>query len=416
MESLPLSTFNPEKLGIDISATQKNLTYLYGLTDFFNFVFQDTTTLNLLLTANATEAAEIYSKFLQHSSILTLSGIQTLIGSTIKLILIEDSDRIGVTYNYNVDTPISSAKYLADRPFLPNKVLENGVDFSFVQSGINGCILHFAQPLNSYNFSQRVSSTGVNQYAIWVMDSVIDEQMIYNNYGSLLNVNPQISEETFSNFIFGLYYLYYNGPTLRVMEQALNLVLGVPLIRSPGTILDIRYNGETHQYIIITNTDQYLLPQGLTPLVNIGDSVNITDSLGKWIVLKDFISSGNWWEGVNIPISMIKNLVGNQTNRIVTPESNYDYIMENYLFRNSFLIQMNIGNTPIYSKYFSYIQSILYNAKPAWALPVFIWSYNATYPYPESIGTISDGSVTIEQGVPIPSNTINSFDINGNYI
>lgn len=67
MESLPISTFNPEKLGIDISATQRNLTYLYGLTDFFNFVFQDTATLNLLLTANATEAAEIYSKFLQHS-------------------------------------------------------------------------------------------------------------------------------------------------------------------------------------------------------------------------------------------------------------------------------------------------------------------------------------------------------------
>lgn len=382
---VPISEFSEE--GVDVGSFNRNLTYLYGLSDFFSFTFEDTETLNLMLEAGAVEASEIYSKFLQMTSSLTISDIQDNVGSSIKLVLISEADQIGVIPKYKVNLPIASAKFLANRPFLPTETLQEGVDFRIVQETETTASIQFARPLSEYRFSKRATESGIDEYAIWMTDVKVDEQLMYKHYGKILGVAPEISSEQFSNFIYGLHYLYFNGPTLQVLEQGMNLVLGIPLPRGPGVVLDIRNNVESDRYVVITDTDQYLLPSGINPTVSIGDSIDTGTSIAKWIELRDYVADGKWWINVSIPPSIIRDNSNSQNNRFAREGSRFDYIMTNYLKTHTFLVRVNIGAFRD-NKYFPYLSDILYNSKPSYAQPIYVWKLD--------VGS-DDLSLTIEE-------------------
>lgn len=372
---VPQSIFNQD--GVDIGQDTRNMSYLYGIADFFSYVFEDTSNINLLLEANAVSASDIFSKFLQLTSSLTLAGVQTSVGTSIKLILISDSDQIDALPKFKVDVPISSAKFISNRPFLPTELLEEGVDFRIVQSDISSCVIQFARPIADYKFSKRPTPTGSSEYALWLTDAILDEQLMYKHFGSILGVKPEVSSEQFSDFIYGLYYLYLKGPTLRVLEQGLNLVLGIPLPRSSSTVLDIRIKVDTNQYFIITDNEQYLLPTGINPAVAIGDTIGIGTTLGKWVEVKDFITDGKWWINVGIPSTIIPIRPLSQLDRFALEGTRFDQMMTEYLFRNTFLISINVGafNT---NKYFEYISDIIEKVKPTNAQPIFVWNIDMT--------------------------------------
>lgn len=406
---IPKSIFTKD--GIDVGQDRRNMTYLYGISDFFSYIFEDTTNVNLLLESTSTSASEIYSKFLQLTSSLTIADIQENIGVGIKLILISDEDRIGVTTKYKINQPISSAKFLSNRPFLPTELLEEDIDYRIIQVDTESCEIQFARPINEYSFSRRATVNGSDQYAIWMTDAVIDEQLMYKYYGSILGVNPEISGQQFSDFVYGLYYVYFNGPTIKVLEQGLNLVLGIPLPRSSSTVLDIRVKVDTDQYFIITDNEQYLLPSGILPSVSVGDTIGIGTTLGKWVELKDYVTDGKWWINVSIPPDIIRRKPSSQSFRFALEGSRFDYLMTEYLFRNTFLIQINVGafNT---NKYFQYIADIVSKAKPAGAQPIYVWQVDMTDNDYTEIEELSF-SISLISSLRY---TINTFPINDYYI
>lgn len=410
---LPLSLF--DNTGIDVGSGTRNMNYLYGLADFFSYVFEDSEKTNLLLEATATEASEIYSNFLQLTSSMTLAGIQAAIGTTIKLILIRSTDQEGSTPKYLVNTPIQAIKYLSDRPFLPTDVLENDVDFRVTQIDTESCYIEFAKPLANYAFSKRLVSDGSDEFAIWASDVKIDAQLMYKHYGKILGVAPEVSSEQFSDLIYGLYYLYLNGPTLQVVEQGLNLALGIPLVRNPGSVLDIRINGQTNQYIVITDVDQYIIPAGVIPIVKVGDYVDVGTPLAKWVELTDFKDSGKWWTDVSIPDYIIRPISPGQASPVAYEGSNYDYLMSTYLYKNTFLVRINVGTFQS-NKYFSQLSEILTNIKPAYTQPIFVWrldfGLDVLPPLSELAFSTSTAVASTATGVSIGSRPINSRMIN----
>jgi len=360
-----------DKDGVDVGKN-RNLAYLYGLSDFFSYVFEDTDKTNLMMEANALMASEVYSNFLQLTSTLTLNGIQTNTGSSIKLLLVKETDRVGVSSVYNIPQALTSAKFASNRPFLPTEMLEEGVDFRITQTGITTSQIKFAKQIEEYRFSKRIGADGVTEYAIWMTDVAMDSQLMSRYYGNLLGQKPEVSTEQFSNFIFGLYYLYMNGPTLQVLEQGLNLVLGVPLARDPEEVIDIRSYLETNQYLVITALNQYLLPTGVVPGVRVGDFLSAGDPIAKWIELKDYVSHGKWWIGVSIPESIIRFKPFDQPNRSVAQGDHFDRLMSEYLFRNTFLVRINLGANSE-SSYLGKVRDIVLNAKASHAQPVYVW-------------------------------------------
>jgi hypothetical protein len=403
--TIPVSAFGLD--GVDVGSSSRNLSYLYGLSDFFTFIFEDTDTLNLMLETNAVKASEVYSKFLQLTSSISLAGIQEDVGSGIELILLSDEDQIDILPKFKINRPYNSAKFLANRPFLPTLILEEGVDFRITQSDNTSCVLQLARPIAEYKFSQRPLASGAIQYAIWATDVAIDEQLMYNYYGKLLGVRPEVSSDQFSNFIYGLYYLYLNGPTKTILEQGLNLVLGIPLPRTQSQVLDIRTQVDTGQYLVITGDKEYLLPVGVIPSVGVGDIIGVGVSIAKWIELKDFTSDGAWWINVSIPDNIIRTKPRSQVDRFAKVGNRFDQLMTEYLYRNTFLIRINVGSFQD-NRYFSYLSDILSGGKPAHSQAVFVWKIDMGE---DEFGFVDELSFTITQINSI-LRSINSHPIN----
>ena len=91
------STFSP--LGLPIGANNENLTYLYGMSDFFAMMFENPELINLTLEAQTQSASDIYSNFLQLTSQISITDIQLTLGSTLKLVTIDSANLVPGTIN-----------------------------------------------------------------------------------------------------------------------------------------------------------------------------------------------------------------------------------------------------------------------------------------------------------------------------
>lgn len=360
--------------GLAIGQNTTNMVYLYGLSDFFTVMFQDTDKLNLILEAGTEGPAEAYSKFLQLTSTISLESIQETIGSSIELVVLPTTSTVqGQTNVYKLPKTITSSRYIANRPFLPTVILEQDVDYR-LETQTDGTVnVRFACDISQRGFSTNVNATGVKQYALWFVDAAIDEKLISTMYGNLIGVSSQMSTDAFYNFIYGLYYVYVNGPTLDLVRKGLNLVLGIPLARADETVLSIRQYLDTDQYIVITDQNQYLIPFGISPTVSEGQTIKVGDELSQWVEIKDYESDGEWWINLQIPQSVIPELPAGQKDRYATEGSHFDYLMRNYLKKHTFLVNVKVSSFENVQT-FQQLSDIINKVKPTYTQPIYVWS------------------------------------------
>lgn len=370
-----MSRANFTDQGLAIGQNSTNMTYLYGLSDFFSVMFEDTSKLNLFLEASAEGASEIYSRFLQLTSTISLETIQETIGSAIELVTIRSTDAVQGEVNvYKLNKNVTSARYVANRPFLPTLLMEDGVDYRIELRTDGTYQIRFARDISSCGFSTRTLSDGTTkESAIWFVDATLDEKLISSMFGNLIGVDPAASTDAYYNFVYGLFYVYVNGPTLDLLRKGLNLVLGIPLARTDETVLTIRKYLETDQYIVVTDQNQYLIPYGLTPLVAEGDAMKTGDELAQWVEIKDYINDGDWWINLQIPSTIIPTLPAGQPDRYATAGSHFDDLMRNYLKKHTFLVNVNVKDFKNIQT-FQQLSDIINKAKPTYTQPIYVWS------------------------------------------
>lgn len=373
-----MSRANFTDQGLAIGQNDTNMTYLYGLSDFFSVMFEDTERVNLLLEANSQGAAAIYNRFLQLTSSISLDTIQETIGSEIELVTVQSTDAVQGQVNvYKLSKNITSSRYIANKPFLPTVLLEQGVDYRIEANSDGTYQVRFARDITSCGFSTRILSDGTTkEFALWFVDAEIDEQLIYKMFGALIGVNPAASSDAYYNFVYGLFYVYVNGPTLDLLRKGLNLVLGIPLARSSETVLTIRQYLETDQYIVITDQNQYIIPYGLTPSVSEGDSVTVGEELAQWVEIKDYVNDGEWWINLQIPSSIIPVLPAGQPDRYARAGSHFDELMRNYLKKHTFLVNVKVDNFKNIQT-FQQLSDIINKAKPTYTQPIYVWSISS---------------------------------------
>lgn len=408
----PISLFTTG--GVDVGKSSRSMTYLMGISDFFSYVFEDQSQVNLMLECNAMVASEIYSKFLQLTSTLSLAGIQTTLGVALKLVFLSPENQLDAT-TYTIDQIITSAAFIANSPMFPTVTLENGIGFE-IEQGATSTTLRLARALTDplSAFSQRVLSDGTTQYAVWFVDAIIDEKLMSSYYGNLIGEDISNSSDVFSNFIYGLYYLYNNGPTLSNMQKGANLVLGIPLARSNETVIDIRNYLDSNQYLVLTDQNQYLLPAGIPTSVIISQVLVPGDLLGLAIQIEDYESNGAWWTGLSIPSSLIPLQPPSQSNRFAAPNSTFWNIMNTYLYPHAFLVKINVGafqNTNIFDK----LADVIIKAKPSYSQPVYTWTIDVNTGTNDSYG-LQESDFTIGPQVPGSLLEINFNEINGQEI
>lgn len=363
--------------GLPLGKNNVNMTYLYGLADFFAVMFQDTGKQNLFLEGGAQVAAETYSKFLQLTSTVSLENIQNTLSQSMEMIILKSTDYVSDEVNvYNLPETVISTRYIANRPLLPTSLLEQGVDYR-IELVDGQHRIRFARPISTAGFSTRPTTDAlgntVEEYALWFVDSEIDEQWMSTYFADLIGVNPQDSSDAYKNFVYGLYYIYINGPTLDLLRKGLNLCLGVPLARETETVIEIRKYPETDQYIVVTDMNQYLIPYGLTPNVVEGQTMNVGDELAQWVEVKDYIHDGDWWINLMIPASIIPSTPEGQINRYATEGSHFDFLMRRYLKKHTFLVNVKVKDFKN-NQVFQQLSDIINRAKPVYTQAIYIWT------------------------------------------
>jgi hypothetical protein len=388
-----MSRSNFSITGLNIGDNSTNMAYLYGISDFFSVMFEDTTKVNLLLESEAEAASSAYSKFLQLTSNISLQDIQATSGQTLKLVTIKSSDAVvGEVNVFKLPSKIVETRYIANRPLLPTVLMEDGVDYRIEKVG-GEFRIRFSKDITNIGFSTRLLNDSVTkEFALWFVDTEIDEGWISNNYAALIGVDPTTSTEAFKNFIQGLYYIYLNGPTLELLRKGLNLCLGVPLARSVETVIDVRKYLETDQYIVVTDLNQYLIPYGLIPEVEAEDVLNVGDELAKWVEIKDYLHDGEWWINLKIPPKLIPDLPKGQIDRYATKGSHFDYLMRAYLKKHTFLVNVKVADFKN-NQMFQEISDIISKAKPSYTESIYIW----TVPNTETLNS-TDERFTQQRG------------------
>lgn len=353
------------------SDTETSMAYLYGVSDFWSTIFEGKETIDLLLEAETLQAADVYNRFLQLASTLSLSEIQTTINSEIKLVVLTTDNLVpGTTNTYYLPEVILDASFVMNRPFLPTLTLEKGTHFDISEDGTE---ITLFEKLESLNFPMRKNADEKNEFALWLTDVKVDEQLISRYYGKLLAVTPQTSSDNFKNFVYGLFYLYSKGPNLALFRKGLNIALGLPLARDYETVLDVRQYLETNQYVVITDYNQYVIPYGITPTVAEGDYLIPSQELAQWVEIKDWINDGTWWYNLYIPERLIPFLPDGQVDRYARPGSYADQLMASYLKTHTFLVNVNVTSFKDIQT-FQELYDIIYRAKPTYTTPIYIWS------------------------------------------
>lgn len=361
--------------GLDFGKAEKNLAYYYGLSDFWSAIFQDSDKIELLLEASSQKLSDVYSQFLQLAATISIADIGTATNQQLKLVLInEDSAVEGQLNTFTLPEPILEARLIVNRPFLPTAYYEDEVHYRLIDDGTT---IQFFTGISVMGFPSRTLTSGTKQYALWFVDTLIDEQALYDYFGKLIGVNPQASTDAYKNFIYGLYYLYTNGPNLALLRKGLNLALGIPLARETETVLEIRKYLETDQWLVITDSNSYLIPFGLEPTVAVGDVLTATEELAQWIEVKDFIQDGAWWINLAIPPAIMPYVPTGEVDRFAKAGSYADSLMRNFLKKHTFLVNVKTIDFKN-SQTFAQLSSIINEVKPSYTYPIYIWTVPVT--------------------------------------
>jgi len=339
-----------------------NYAYLYGLSDFWVTLFKDPEFNNRLLETTTISASEIYSRFLQITSTVSLADIAQVTGHDIRLITIDVDQLEGTEVEFTLPENFVSAKVLTDRPFLPLITLEENVDYR-----LEGGNLILAKPLLEYSFPYYITESGKWRFALWASDCAVDEKLIAKVYAPLVKVDPQASTDRYRDFIKGLFFLYTNGPNISYMNRGLSLSLGIPLARTRETVLLKTRDAQTGQWIVVTDFNAYTLPYSIQPTVEVGQILSTGDSLANVIEMKDHLVQDEWWLNLYIP----KNIIPGGATAV--PGSSVDLLMRKFLKTHTFLVKVN-WNPGYEINGFETLLDMVRQSKPSYTMGIFAWA------------------------------------------
>lgn len=363
--------------GLVLSPSVNALTYAYGLSDFWASMFEDPERVESILEANTFLCADVYSKFLQLSSTLSLDDIQSSLGYQCKLVFISDTDylpRHDRPNTYKLDSKILSTEHIYNRPFLPTRALDKVQDFHI---DIDEGVISFANDIFTSGFPARLLPDGSTQIAMWFIDCKIDEALVADFFARHIGIEPARASDAYKSFVYGMYFLFTQGPNIDILRSGLNLVLGIPLSREEEIVLDTYKDTVTDSWIVLTDENQYILPYGLTPAVSAGDQLRRMQELADWVEVSDYKNKDEWWINLLIPEDILPYIpaaaVGIEHNRYATPGSYAYEVMSKYLKHNTFLVKINVDSFRT-SESFTSIAEILKQIKPAHTYPIYVWS------------------------------------------
>jgi len=131
---------------------------------------------------------------------------------------------------------------------------------------------------------------------LWVYHAENDEDNVYENFGSLLDIRFA-SSEGYKKLLSAIFDLFVEGPTINSIRAALGAFSGISPVLHPREIIEDTYADNLHKYVV-TDKSVYKFKtyQNFTSAVRTGGAVYAGDLLVDAVEYFDVVSTPNWWE------------------------------------------------------------------------------------------------------------------------
>ena len=206
----------------------------------------------------------------------------------------------------------------------------------------------------------------------WAETTYLDnKEAIEANFGSRVGFNLDDWETRTDNIDYlsavqGLWYAFWNGPTINNVRTACQVLLGLPFSEKAGEITDIRtpFNTDYNRVLVQDDGDElvvrsYMFPVALDVATNpdtgvayvVGDSIAQFAPICTGVVVEDYISNPTWMENFVSTGDM------NEAQKVhtfgVTVDSNaFNYT--NLVFMIGYLIRLTQESTPHVRPHYTY--------------------------------------------------------------
>lgn len=160
------------------------------------------------------------------------------------------------------------------------------------------------------------TTTRVIQLALWAPDALVDRGTLAANFGSLIG-SSEASSEAYRAFLRGIFQLYVLGPVLERMESALNVILGLPVIRDDGEILQsvdqsqVTYNQVVTLRPALNTLATYDFPKATplrTDIINPAGwgtkTFDAFEPLTTATTVTDYVETPTWWYNQLVPTQL----------------------------------------------------------------------------------------------------------------
>ena len=175
-----------------------------------------------------------------------------------------------------VEELIISLPRLQDVPTDPGTLLYEGTDY-FVEAST----IKFQEP---------------PVVAYWAEYVGYDEGYIRDNFG--LNVGlDEDSSDAYKAKVRGLYYAYFQGPTLDAIRTGVHILVGLPISEAAGTVTSINdaFSGTLGE--ITVDEASYLYPRLVGTSLLVGDVVEQFAPLSDGVEIVDYLKDPTWFTG-----------------------------------------------------------------------------------------------------------------------
>ena len=229
-----------------------------------------------------------------------------LVAGSVRVYAKRASDGADVVENTDYVVDYERGKIYKSTAWLPTSI--NQVNYHWLAE---------VQPFSRTGVTTTTVTARVTQIALWALDTLVDRKVLSNNFGALIG-SDEDSSESYRAFLRGIFQLYILGPVFERIESAINIILGFPVIRDDGEILDgtdltsstlVNYvftrRTAGSQRVTYEFPKQAPLRADLLVPTNIGVlTFDSFEPLTTAITVTDYIQDPTWWHNITIPTEL----------------------------------------------------------------------------------------------------------------
>lgn len=318
--------------------------FIHGLSDLWTRLFKDHEQLRAMYEGAEILIGQAYLELV--STILNISAREVPVFQKefFKLITVREDL---VTYRPSdgkylfevTEYPLKGARFLYNKIFDPTTILEQEIDYTFDATGDIDYLVFNRDPFDWEGdgnpipgMASRVVSvtdddgntTNETELAIWIPDAQIDQYDMYLSFGYLIK-RFEPSSEAYRALIQGVTQYFVLGPTVQHLTSALNVILGLPVIRNDGEVLQSVDTSDSRYQVVVTNERRYQFDAAVPLREDVLDEDSwgvlefvAFEHLTSIFTVHDYVQDPTWWFDTTVPINIMPDET--KARRMVEPD------------------------------------------------------------------------------------------------